>query len=108
MEMAIVYQEELKEGVNKDKEHNIKARMHLATQGSCFSFMISRDFKSAENNLQQLKKNKLYPYPIIWRHILPTTSLKHSLINWVTLFYPLEGYYLFFCKLVAKKILFKL
>lgn len=37
-----------------------------------------------------MKKKQLYPYPIMWEHIIPNTSLSHTLINYFTLMFPIE------------------
>jgi glycosyltransferase involved in cell wall biosynthesis len=50
-----------------------------------------------------LKSKKLYPYSIMWRHVVPNTSLNHTIINWVTLFLPVQLYFKFLHKIIILK-----
>lgn len=54
----------------------------------CIFFSIDREY--VKRLLNDMKEKKLYPYPIMWEHIVPNTNFSHTLINYFTLMFPIE------------------
>lgn len=72
-------------------ELDVKKRIAISIQSVLFNSIIFQlDKESVKNFLSEMKKKELYPYPIMWEHIIPNTSLSHTLINYFTLMFPIE------------------
>lgn len=70
---------------------DVKKRVSMSIQSVLFdSIFFQLDRKCVKHFLTDMKRKKLYPYSIMWKHIIPNTSLSHTLINYFTLLLPIE------------------
>lgn len=70
---------------------DVKKRVSMSIQSVLFdSIFFQLDRKCVKGFLTDMKGKKLYPYSIMWEHIIPNTSLSHTLINYFTLLLPIE------------------
>lgn len=70
---------------------DVKKRVSMSIQSILFdSIFFQLDRKCVKGFLTDMKGKKLYPYSIMWEHIIPNTSLSHTLINYFTLLLPIE------------------
>ena len=100
LKIAAIYKKDFEQNkLNK----RLSIRTDFAVQGALFTAMLSRKNEIQKDILLKAKKENLYPYKIMWKHIIPNTSLKHTIINWITLLFPLEWYYKFCCKILHYK-----
>lgn len=98
--LAKVYQQERLECSDSKEEKQLHNRQRLAVQGALFNlFLHEKNFNVAKEALNNLQYQGLYPYSIFWGHIKPNTNMNHTLINWITLFFPLKWYFIMCYKL---------
>lgn len=82
---------------------DVKKRVSLSIQSVLFDFIIFQlDRQCVKDFLTEMKRKKLYPYSIMWKHIIPNTSFSHTLINYFTLLLPIEPIF-WLCYEIVKK-----
>lgn len=70
---------------------DVKKRVSMSVQSVLFdSIYFQLDRKCVKSLLSHMKDKQLYPYPIMWEHIIPNTSFSHTFINYFTLLLPIE------------------
>lgn len=70
---------------------DVKKRISMSIQSVLFdAIFFQLDRKCVKGFLTDMKGKKLYPYSIMWEHIVPNTSISHTLINYFTLLLPIE------------------
>ena len=81
--------------------HNLIKRKDLCVQSALFD-MLKMNLSTSEikKQLSKLNENHMYPYPIMWEHIKPNSTINHTLLAWFTLLFPCEWYYIMCFKII--------
>lgn len=75
---------------------DVKRRVSMSVQSVLFnSIFLQLDRKCVKRFLSDMKGKGLYPYSIMWNHMIFNTSFSHTLINCFTLLLPIEPVFWF-------------
>ena len=104
--LAIIYRDEyaklkLENCENKLFVKNTKVRMHHATSGVLFLAARMRNKMNIDDLLTRLKREGLYPYPILW-HTLKKSHTEGRAIALSKLLFPIEFIYKIMIKLLRR------
>lgn len=92
-ENLLMLVEEYEKLYQKPEYHNRELDLTLrqAKQAAVFALVyFERAFFKAE--LKRLKEKGIYPYRFVWKNLLPSVSVKHTLIDWMMFFLPIGWY----------------
>lgn len=97
MKMSAIYREELFYNSHNPvvKEH-IEARIQRATQALLIASSGLSSYDDRHQLIQELKKQKLYPYSLIWGNLKINKTLKQTIFGWMYFLLPFEPYYWIF------------
>ena len=89
---------------NAERKH-LHYNIHKSVQNIMFD-LLRQSPNTRNKTIETLKKEKLYPYPILWNTILKYHSLRNLRINAFCLLFPIPLYYKILAKLNDRYHLF--
>ena len=106
--LALIYNNEYercqKEELPKSVLKNVKSRINLCVQSVILDLiLIAKDKKEVKEKLNQLKKDRLYPYPLTWWQLFDKNIQSSFKAKVLSFFFPIRPYVLLVSSFFRKR-----
>lgn len=94
-----IYCNEFEKTENAKLKKEIAVRKNQIVQSLLLQAAMSRNSDEIKFLLDNLKYRKLYPYKLIYCHLLYRGNINNTIMNYICFLFPIESYYRLICKI---------